>query len=155
MASRFSRCPSVATSPSCTSSSAAPNSARILLSARRCAAFSSSGVGISRDWLKRKPGQNSHFRYKLGFNCATPSPRPLCQVVGEKILPAPFQQNNLLADVLLQSADQIELGEYLFSELPKFGPTFGRQQAKSRIDPVLESRRNTLAVFTHRRRPPR
>src|ERR1700751_1455865 len=65
------------------------------------------------------------------------------------MLPAPFQHNNLLADVLLQPADQIEISEYLFFELPESGPTFGWQNPKSRIDPVLESRRNSLVIFAH------
>ena len=62
---------------------------------------------------------------------------------GGKVLPAPFQSNNLLDDVLLY-ADRIEISEYLSSELPEFDPTFSRQEVKPRIDPVLESGRNVL-----------
>jgi hypothetical protein len=64
-------------------------------------------------------------------------------------LRAPFQQNDLLADVFPQWADQIEVSESSFSELPEFGPTFGWQEANTRVDAVLESRRNSLVIFAH------
>ena len=75
--------------------------------------------------------------------------RSLSQLIREQVLPAPLQAYDFLADILFQPTDQVEFGESLFFELAELRPTFSRQKSKSRIDAVLESGRNVLAIFAH------